>query len=312
MKGKKETPGEAHKEDAVQGTPGHTDSKLTKKSRSSRRRAAAKASIALSVARMVLSAAAAASSVSAMFRIIELGTPPVLVFRFLTNWSVALHIAASLLTVATAVESIATTLFGRPDGAVRPVDTLTRTTEAVHAVASSLCTMVSLTFWGTVRVAGGPQAVLSPEFCAETLLMHQQHTVPALSLLVDGLLFPHTNFFGLAKEAGMTCLTVALYGAATVACAGLWGLDASWATSPGFCGTLRWPYPFLEKLTNAGKACFGVALIGLTVFGSFVSMSCRAVHAIATTKGHVARPIDAAAAAAASQNKRKTTKAKQN
>lgn len=310
MTEKKEAIEVLHKEDTTKGTPAHPDTKTHKKSRTGRRRAAAKAFIALNVARMVLSAAAAASSVAAMFRIIELGTPPVLVFRFLTNWSVALHIAACLLTVATAVESIATTLFGRPDGAVRPVDTLTRTTEAVHAVASSLCTMVSLTFWGTVRLAGGPEAVLSPEFCTETLLMHQQHTVPALSLLVDGLLFQHTNFFGLAKEAGMTCLTVVLYGVATLTCAGLWGLDAIWATSPGFCGTLRWPYPFLEKLTNVGKACFGIALIGLTVFGSFVSMSCRAIHAIATTKGHVTRPLDAATPA--SQSRRKATKAKQN
>lgn len=294
---------ESAREQVAEGTPARPDVKPSKKS-INRHRANLKASIALNAARMVLSAAAAASSVAAMFRVVELGTPPVLVFRFLTNWSVALHIVACLLTVATAVEGIATALFGRPDGAARPVDTLTRAAEAAHAVASGLCTAVSLVFWGTVHVAGGPQAVLSPKFCAERLLMHQQHTIPALSLLADGLLFPHTNFFGLAKEAGMTCLAVALYGAATVTCAGLWGLDPSWATSRGFCGTLRWPYPFLKKLNNYGKAGFGVALIGVTVFGCFVSMSCRALHAIATTKGRVPCPLDASAA---SKSRKKTT-----
>lgn len=224
--------------------------------------------------RLVLAVCAATSSLHALQQLLVLGTPPALVFRFLTNWSVALHIAACVLTALVALRGVAAAARGVPQSTPGALD---RAHETVHALATSICLLVSVSFWSIVRLAGGPEAVLSPVMCEQHLLMHQQHTVPVVTLLVDSLLFAHTSAASLASEAALACATVALYWATTFTCAWAWDDVPGVAQGSGFCSTIQWPYPFLSKLPTAAKVCFVVAAIGFTVVTSFFAKAVRAV-----------------------------------
>jgi len=243
--------------------------------------------------RIIFSAVAAASSISALFRIIETGTPYALVLRFLTNWSVVLHIVSSLVTVFLSVESIAAAMFERPEFVSKPVGALSRISETIFVIASSLCIFVSILFWSCVHIMG-VESVLSPEMVDETLLMHQQHTIPFASLLIDALLFSHTNYYGLFKEILMSWGVLILYILTWPLCNYVWSVngDSVMINDSGFCGTVRWPYPFLEKASTPVMIMCIVAMLGLSIISTFISISFRAFHTITTTTGRVPPPID--------------------
>ena len=226
--------------------------------------------------RLVIASCAAASSLHAVHQLLELGTPLPLVFRFLTNWSVALHIVSSVLTVLVVLRDIVAAARGTPR---RQRDALETAQETVHALATSVCLLVSVAFWAIVRLAGGPEAVLSPVMCEKVLLMHQQHTVPVVTLLVDSLLFVHTSTASLFGDASLTCAVVALYWALTFTCAWAWDDMPSVAQGSGFCSTIQWPYPFLSKLPTAGKLFFVVASLGFSVVTTFFARAARALGA---------------------------------
>ena len=162
--------------------------------------------------------------------------------KFWTNWSVMSHVVACVLQCALCIVRF---LNEEPSTADK------RAAELVYTTALGLCGAVSLAFWSLHL--HNPRSIIADPAAARLFpapIQHAAHTLPALSLITDIVLFPseHKPQWPLATEMKLPLGITAAYAVQTL----LIGLLLYNPASSLPILRQKWPYGILDTLPLLG------------------------------------------------------------